>query len=171
MTFTFKRNRVSLDRLRSSLDYNPDTGVFLWKISPVNSVSVGSRAGTLRLDGYRAISIDRRQHLEHVLAWLYMTGSYSDTEIDHINIDKADNKWANLRSATLSQNRLNVPRRRDNTSGFKGVSYHKATKSYSARIQIDGKRIELGRRRTAGEAAILYADACATHPGGYTRTK
>lgn len=161
---------LTADRLRSLLRYDPDTGHFIWRVTRTNSRPKGSRAGNLRRDGYRAISIDRRLYLEHVLAWLYVTGKMPAGEIDHADLDRAGNRWSNLRPATLSQNRANTGLRKDSSSGFKGVSFHHASGRYSARIQVDGRRMTLGFCHTAEDAARLYADAAEKHFQKFART-
>jgi hypothetical protein len=73
--------------------------------------------------GYFQISIFNRPFLAHRLAWMYMTGSMPDSkhEIDHINGNRNDNRWCNLRLATDGQNMFNAKLRKDNSSGYKGV--------------------------------------------------
>jgi hypothetical protein len=62
--------------------------------------------------------------------------------MDHVNGDRADNRWCNLREATQSQNQANTSMRADNISGYKGVCWHKVT--------ANGPR----RFRSAASAAI-----------------
>ncbi len=68
----------------------------------------------------------------------------TDKLVDHINGHRADNRKANLREATRSQSEHNKPKYRNNTSGFKGVSLHKQTGKWSARIWLQGKMRSLG---------------------------
>mgnify|MGYP001587102236 CR=1 FL=1 len=63
---------------------------------------------------------------------------------DHINRNKLDNRKENLRTVTSSQNKINVGLRKDNTSGYAGISWHKKIKKFYVRIKINQKNIDLG---------------------------
>src|ERR1700719_1662744 len=95
------------DRLRELLSYDPETGVFRWLVRKRQNVKAGDVAGSFDGCGYCKISIDRRAYKAHRLAWLYMTGEWPPAEIDHINMNRADNRFANLRLATRHQNMAN----------------------------------------------------------------
>ena len=75
-------------------------------------------------------------------------------QVDHINRDRLDNRRKNLRLATRSQNQANKGRQRNNSSGFKGVSWSRG--KYEARIRYNGKRINLGRFECSEAAANIY---------------
>lgn len=114
---------ITQTRLREVLEYDPETGIFTWKVTLSNSVPAASRAGTLHPNGYVYIHIDRRGYLAHRLAWLYITGSWPQDQLDHINGVKNDNRWVNLREA---DNRLNLENQRkahrNNKLGVLGVT-------------------------------------------------
>lgn len=102
--------------LKSILDYEPETGIFRWKIVKrgwrgKTIAFPGDRAGHIERDGYWRISIDGKFYLMHRLAWLWMTGDWPEIVIDHKDRDKGNNKWANLRDATYSENSRNSSRR------------------------------------------------------------
>src|ERR1019366_3934979 len=111
-------------RLKEVLRYVPETGLFTWLMKR-GSRAAGSVAGTLRSDGYIQIRLDGDAYLGHRLAWFYQTGSWPTPECDHQDLDKTNNRWTNLREATKSQNKANVNRPISNTSGAKGVCWHK----------------------------------------------
>src|SRR3546814_3914096 len=92
------------------------------------------------------------------LAWFLRTGKRPPREVDHRNGARVDNRWCNLRKATKAQNQANVRRRRDNTSGVKGVTLSKARKKWVAQIQAGGKRMSLGGFPTIDAAANAYQD-------------
>ncbi len=80
-------------------------------------------------------------------------------QVDHINRNGLDNRRTNLRVATNAQNAMNVGLRRNNTTGFKGVSLRRGTR-WQARLMVHGKALGLGFFDTAEEAARAY-DAAA----------
>jgi hypothetical protein len=75
---------------------------------------------------------------------------------DHVNHDALDNRRGNLRLATIGQNNCNQRVRRDNTSGHKGVTWHKAANGWAAQININGNRSHLGIYDKLEDAAKAY---------------
>jgi hypothetical protein len=160
---------ITAERLREALHYEPATGVFTRSIRTANCVKVGDVTGCLGARGYLDIRIDGRLYRAHRLAWLYMTGEWPKSEIDHINGIPADNRFCNLREATRSQNIANERKHVDNTSGFKGVSL-KTFKSGNCRWQariINRKDMHLGYYNTQERAFIAYIFAAWDHFGDY----
>lgn len=103
---------LTQEYLRRILDYDPETGIFRWRARPErsrqwNTRYLGAKAGSLMQIGYRAIIIDGKHNYEHRIAWLYCYGEWPPTIIDHINGCPSDNRLANLRLATHSQNLFN----------------------------------------------------------------
>jgi hypothetical protein len=74
--------------------------------------------------------------------------------IDHINQDISDCRRANLRKCSRSQNLQNQKRRVDNSSGYKGVGFHRQSGRYRARVTVAGKKIHIGLFETAEQANI-----------------
>lgn len=142
--------------LKDILHYCPETGVFTWLIAKSQRVRVGEKGGHLASNGYVVIAINNKAYKAHRLAWLYMTGSWPEEEIDHINGIKNDNRIVNLREATKSQNQHNVGVRGDNSSGYKGVSFETKNKKWRADIQFNGKRIFLGYFDFPKKASEVY---------------
>lgn len=149
---TYKTPKLTFERLQELLSYEPETGIFRWRKRPATWMKDGCVAGTNRPDGYREVRIQGRGYLSHRLAWLYMTGEWPAHEIDHINADKIDNRFANLREANRAENTRNVGLRKDNKSGVKGVEWRPYIGKYVAQIRVDGKRIYLGCFSTLEEA-------------------
>lgn len=130
---------ITYERLHEVLDYNPETGVFRWKKIKHNYINDGDVAGCLDKSGYVYICFKGKNLLAHRLAFLYMEGYLPENDVDHINRNRSDNRWSNLREVSRSCNIKNRGKQRNNTSGVTGVCWHKTTSKWTARIQ-DGKR-------------------------------
>ncbi len=113
---------MTQDELRSLLDYDPLTGVFLWKVSRGGTVRAGEPAGSYSVNGYRKIIVAGRSYRAHRLAWLYVYGEWPADQIDHINRVKDDNRIANLRVVSNGENRANTAPNKKNKVGQKHVT-------------------------------------------------
>lgn len=166
--------KLTQSRLKKLVHYNLETGVFTWlkrENSQWNGKWAKKRAGWIRNGKsgiYRQISVDDKKYYEHRLAWLYVTGNWP-VEIDHINGDKVDNKFCNLREAHGSQNHYNKTMS-NNTSGYKGVFFCNQKKKWLARIQANKKQIHLGTFKTPEDAHSAYCIAADKYHGGFART-
>ena len=147
-------HRISVERTRELLNYDPDTGLFVWR--EAMATRAGSVAGSLDGSGYIQIRVDQRKYLAHRLAWLFVYGQWPSQELDHINRCKTDNRIANLREATAAQNQQNKSTLKNNTSGFPGISYDPRKKRWQARICLNAARKSLGYFDTAAAAAEAY---------------
>lgn len=126
--------RLTLDRLRELLEYDCDSGLFVRRFG-IRGHRTGEVVGTINKHlGYAAIMIDGELFYGHRLAWFYMTGEWPKHQIDHINLNKSDNRWMNLREATVSQNRANRIAQSNNTSGLKWVSWCKRREKWRATV-------------------------------------
>lgn len=160
---------LTAKRLREVVSYDPETGHFTWLVSRPRA-RIGGRAGGLGpgCGGYWCITIDRRRYVAHRLAWLYMTGAWPRTEmIDHINRDRSDNRFANLREATRGQNQVNSGKPSNNSSGFKGV--RRRYGRWFAQIKKSGKHYHLGYFSTPEEAHRAYCTAAIKLHGEFAR--
>jgi hypothetical protein len=151
------------------LHYDPLTGLFTWRISRPPNIYKGRRAGTAHANGYRSIGIDGVKYYEHRLAWFYVNGVWPKKGIDHINRDVGNNSIAELRLADQHQNLGNKGKNKNNTSGYKGVCWHKQRSKWVAQIQVHGKRIHLGLFITPQQAHAAYVAAAKLHFGAYAR--
>lgn len=152
--------------LRKHLRYDEATGLLFWKL-PERGRRLDRPAGRQAKNRYVTIGIDHKQYAAHHLAWVIMTGRWPVNEIDHRNRNMVDNRWTNLREATVSQNRANASLRDDNTSGARGVSWHFPRRKWRARVYIDGKEKHLGLFFTLEEAQTAYAVASKKHYGEF----
>ena len=147
---------ITQDRLKSLLTYDPDTGEFRWKIATARRTKIGCLAGAISNKGYMRIQVDRRIYSAHRLAWLYTYGVWPTGVIDHINQNKDDNRLCNLRDVSLSVNARNCKLQKNNSSGYKGVSYWAHRRKWAAQIRTEGKNKLLGMFDTPAEAANAY---------------
>ena len=152
---------ITQARLKELLDYDPSTGVFVWKVNRGGTAYAGSVAGRTNTDGYIEISVDGVRHGAHRLAWLYVQNKWPRKEMDHINLAKNDNRIGNLREATRAENTRNIGLPNRNTSGFKGVSLKKATGRWTASIRYNGVQQHLGTFARREDAAAAYVGASA----------
>jgi hypothetical protein len=111
---------LTAHRLRKLLRYNPATGIFRWTVTISSRAIAGSVAGTRGRRGHYQIRIDGKLYQSSRLAWLYMTGKWPKLEINFINRNTSDARWANLREMTPSQIRTNARKR--SKLGIRGVS-------------------------------------------------
>ena len=158
-----KHNPIPIVEAKERLDYNPETGVFVWRERDVKGFKrslVGQEAGCVRTDetGYsvRWVGLQvggiLKLYAASRLAWAVGNGPIPQgMEVDHINGNSLDNRIANLRLVTSAANKRNFSLRKDNKSGYPGVKLSKSGK-YVARAGACG-RVWLGAHDTF-EAAV-----------------
>ena len=149
---------ITQNILALNLSYDPLTGLFTW-IKQLGRAKKGNIAGTINSNGYVQIRLNGKIYLAHRLAWLYVHGEMPVSILDHINMDKKDNRIANLRLATKSQNSQNTLISAANTSGYKGVSWSEPAKKWRANIKLNQKSKHLGVFDSKEEAHIAYRKA------------
>lgn len=108
----------------------------------------GDPVGTL-VQSYYRVNVDGRSISLHRAVWLYKhPGCYKDSEIppilDHINMNKQDNRYENLRPVSRNFNNFNVRKREDSSSNYRGVSWNKRSEKWTAQIKVGGKHRHLG---------------------------
>ena len=131
---------ITIEHLRESLDYNAQTGIFTWRKNHRRPDLIGKTAGSIHSAGYISIAIHNVKRLAHRLAWFHITGVMPKGHIDHINGNKLDNSFANLRQVTRFGNLQNMRQAtKANKVGLLGVSAHQG--KWRAQIMVNGKRI------------------------------
>lgn len=150
---------LTQEKLTKHLSYNCETGLFSrLRKENVFATDIGVPfAGTINNTGYYRCSVLGKVYLMHRLAWLYVYGYFPKSGIDHINMDRTDNRICNLRIADKSQNAQNQKIRKNNKSGTKGVHLHKG--KWVASIQSNGKRVYLGAFKSKPEAEVARNSA------------
>ena len=159
---------MNQQELKSLLHYDKSTGVFRWRHFRTNKTLPWSIAGSIDGQGYVQIKIGGKVKMAHRLAWLYVHGELPP-QVDHRNMNRSDNRINNLRSADNSCNSMNKRMQSNNTTGFKGVTYHKGTKKFHAKIQANGLRKSLGYYETAEQAHQAYIIASGELHGQFAR--
>lgn len=142
-------------RVLEALSYDPKTGIFRWRVRNCWRRKHGDLAGTTNKRGYVVICLDRHLVLGHRLAWFYIHGIWPG-ELDHRDKVKNHNWIDNLREASTSQNHANLNAPAHNTTGFKGVYWHKKAGRYMASIKHNYKQIYLGLHDTKEAAHAAY---------------
>lgn len=141
------------ERARELFAYDPETGIMTNRVTRCNTARAGEAVGSDKGNGYLQVIVDGHNYLVHRLAWAIVTGEWPKKHVDHENTRRSDNRWINLRDATVSQNLQNARRRRDNRSGVKGVYWRKDKRKWCARAAVHGKVHYLGDYLTLAEAA------------------
>ena len=150
--------------LREIFDYN--NGCLVWKINRTNGVKAGDIAGSVQKSGYIRVSINDKPYSAHRLVFFWHHG-YFPKFIDHIDRNRSNNKIENLREATPTQNQGNRNLSKTNTSGYRGVGWHKKYSKWVARISINGKLKNLGQFDDKEEARRVYCEAAKAHFGEF----
>lgn len=152
--------KLNMKILRSILNYDPKTGILTSKIKRGIYKKGDIINGHLDEEGYLRIGINYKLYKAHKIIYMYMMGFFP-IEVDHINKNRSDNRWINLRACTnkSGDNSQNRTKQNNKTSIYMGVSYHKRAKKWQANIKINGKNMHLGYFNTELEAKNAYDEA------------
>lgn len=162
---------LTQEYLKECLDYNPDTGTFIWKQRPlhhfkcIKSQNRNNRifsevvAGNACERGYLRITINGKRYMAHHLAWMLAYGGFPANQIDHIDGDPSNNKISNLRDVKATENQRNKRVPINNTSGCIGVSWDKSRSKWMAKIKIDSGSKTIGRFKDKFEAICARKSA------------
>lgn len=146
---------LTQDEVKRWFNYNPISGKLIWARAGIRRRK-GEEVGNINSHGYRVVGLNKKVHKVHKVIVCYMTGEWLDkaATVDHINGNKLDNRWVNLRIATKQENCKNRTRaNKNNRTGVLGV--RKAGKRYTA---YNGYQY-LGRFDTIEEAESAIAEA------------
>lgn len=148
---------ITQSELKEVLNYDQETGIFTWIKKPSKNISIGALCGSINKEGYHVLRINNNSIYAHRAAWIYVYGNIENSEIDHVNRIKTDNRIINLRLATRSQNIIN--RMFENSTGYRVVTEVNRLKSKSkfvAASRLNNKRIHIGTFDNAEDAAFAY---------------
>lgn len=149
------RQNLTVESLREHLHYDPETGVFR-RLKGREQDLKRANVGSINRYGYRLIKLNGETFSASWLAWFFVTGDWPKQQIDHINGDRADDRFKNLREATLQENLRNRGSHKRNTSGFKGVCWNKQARKWQASIGVNGRLKHLGLHDSAEKAHEAY---------------
>ena len=147
-----KRSTLTAEWLRENMIYEPESGVFLWKVRGPGRM-MGKALGTKNWDGYLAMKIMGELYYAHRVAWLYTHGVWPESAIDHKDRNRSNNAISNLRLATHSQNSARKRTKR-HVAPARGVMPQGP--GFVSRIYMNGKRHYLGYFKTVEEASAAY---------------
>ena len=166
---------MNVETFKERFFYNPETGALVWKRRPrehfksdrvwrsTNSRCAGKMAGGVSTSGYQTVMINGKRYRAHRLIWLYMTGSWPNGEIDHIDGNRANNKWSNLRDVSASDNKKNRRVSSNSQSGIMGVCRDNHRNKWRAHITISDKHIAIGRYDSFFDACCARKSAEVRH--------
>ncbi|NTG73273.1 HNH endonuclease [Agrobacterium rhizogenes] len=156
---------LTQDLVRELMDYCPETGILTWRERGINwfkdqryrktwnTKYAGKPAGSIQVYGYVYVNISCRLYRAHRVIHLWMTGAWPSHHIDHLNHNRSDNRWENLREADRITNGHNMSLNSNNTSGITGVHWRADAGKWRARIQVSGSWKHLGYFDTIEAAA------------------
>lgn len=179
-----RKTKLNTELVRKTLDYDQSSGDFIWLYrdesfvtnglmtdrdrKAFNTKRVGKKAGCVNsTTGYLTTKFLQEQWDLHRLAFLWM-GEELPEQVDHKNGIRDDNSWLNLRPVTNHENRKNMKKPKNNTSGHIGVYRNKKRGVWAANIMINKKCIYLGSFETIEEAVVAHkkaAEEAGFYPG------
>ncbi len=163
-------NHITHEQLKKLLNYDSETGVFTWRVlRPGPKAKVGAVAGSISNKGRRMIQLKGRLYTAARVAWFYVHGVWPEDQIDHVNGNRLDDRFINLREATNRDNCRNRGTRCDNTSGHKGVHWIKHCKKWQARVVVNEIRTSLGLFTNIEDAVAAYKEAAKASYGEFYR--
>jgi hypothetical protein len=163
-----KEKSIPVGRLFELFKYDPASGLLMWVSPTSHRVSVGDVAGS-NDKGHLIVGIDGVKIYAHRVAWAMYFGEWPANFIDHIDGDGMNNAILNLREATRAQNMANMKRPATNSSGFKGVHFHRQSNKWRARIRDNGVHRSLGLFDAPEQAHAAYMDAALRMKGEFAR--
>lgn len=147
---------LTQDLVRKHFNYDPITGYLSLRL-PNSNLPKGTVVGTKTKFGYLNVGFQNKQHKVHRLIWLYQTG-YMPEQVDHIDHDKTNNSWSNLREVTNQENQLNRPKMLSNSSGETAIHLCSKLNRYVVNVVSNNIRHHLGSFSSL-EEAVLIRDA------------
>ena len=167
---TAENKPLAVGELRQLFRLDIHTGELRWAIKPSQRVSVGDVAGSVEAKtGYVRVRVRGRKVMAHRIVWALVHGAWPEHEVDHKDLNQANNRPDNLRAATAVQNRANQPARATNQLGLKGVYFNRRIGKFHAQIGLGGRKVHLGFFGAATDAHAAYMAAAVAAHGEFAR--
>lgn len=148
--------KLTHEQLIESLNYDADTGVFMWLTGVDGTTWHGRPAGCKTKLGYIRIRVRGELVMAHRLAWLYVNKRWPEDQLDHINGVRDDNRIVNLREVNSAENSFFGSQRATTTSQFVGVHWDRRRQCWQSFIGVNGKKIWIGGFNSETDAAIAW---------------
>jgi hypothetical protein len=150
---------ITAARLRELVSYDPETGHFTARVTWPKTPA-GKRLGTIGPLGYVQMGLAYGKYYAHRLAFLYVTGEWPAGTVDHVDGERANNRWNNLRDVPHGVNVENVLRaRKHSSSGLLGASWSTRRGHWTATVRVKGRNIYIGSFDSAEAAHTAYLEA------------
>ena len=147
---------ITQDYVKQLFEYRD--GELYWKVKPSKKVLIGAKVGNLNQSGYFHLQLNKKTYKTHRIIFLMHYG-YLPNCLDHIDGNPLNNKFENLRPATVNQNAYNSKLIKNNTSGVKNVSWYKLTNKWHVRVKINGKEKSFGYFKDLELADLVAQEA------------
>lgn len=155
-------SKLTIEDVREALDFDPATGILLWKKPHSNRVQIGDRAGVVAINGRRYINLKGEKHLAHRLAWAHYYGVWPTGDVKQKNGDYDNCTITNLveqsRQETASNRRVNE----NSKSGHAGVTWDSKREKWQVHITQDYRQVALGLFEDLDAAVAARQEALAT---------
>lgn len=146
---------MDIARIRELFRYDPERGVLVWMVRTARRIQVGDVAGYVGPKGRRQVRFDGVLYPTARVIWAYVHGVIPAGDVDHKDGNPANETMRNLRDVSHQANSQNVKKAFAHTStGLLGA--HRSGKRFSAKIQVNGQTVWLGRFDSAEAAHAKY---------------
>jgi hypothetical protein len=158
---------LTAESVREWFAYDAETGIVTRRMRRGKNCAGSVVTGTAS-HGYLRVVLNGRNYALHRVIFLMVTGEWPTADVDHIDGDRQNNRWSNLRdvSRRVNMENLRSARRNNKSTGLLGVAPHGSM--FRSRIRAHGRVIELGVFASAADAHFAYVAAKRIYHEGNT---